>query len=311
MAARRGNGRIATGLAMLLQKLVRDHDVISVAISEPEQDLTRPKTVATPTEGGYRIDGHKIFATMSPAATMFLVSVRYPGSDGDDWATNAWVPAAAPGVTVNGDWDALGMRASGSGSVRFEGAQIPAMFLPEGRPAGIWAPRLFEEFITSGPMHAAASLGIAESAHSQIVERVRRGRTGTATVQVLTAENVIDLFAMRSALARAASLVDAYYARNPDRPDDCTAVRDVFAEGQAAKAFINQAAVRLVDRALTMSGGSGYLSSNRLSRLYRDVRAGGFMHPFGLNLAFEFIARTELDMEPPLPRISPAGGPHG
>ena len=71
----------------------------------------------------------------------------------------------------------------------------------------------------------------------------------------------------------------------------------LFADVQAAKAFIGQAAPRIVDRALALSGGAGYLNGSPLSRAYRDVRAGAFMHPLGANRAYEFIGRIALGAE--------------
>ena len=55
--------------AASLAQIARDGVVLAAAISEPGQDLTRPATVATRTDSGWRIDGRKLFCTMSPAAT--------------------------------------------------------------------------------------------------------------------------------------------------------------------------------------------------------------------------------------------------
>jgi len=74
----------------------------------------------------------------------------------------------------------------------------------------------------------------------------------------------------------------------------------LFGEVQAAKAFIAEAAVRIVDRALALSGGAGYLNSSPLSRAYRDVRATAFMHPLGANRAYDYLAELELGRIPSL-----------
>jgi alkylation response protein AidB-like acyl-CoA dehydrogenase len=66
---------------------------------------------------------------------------------------------------------------------------------------------------------------------------------------------------------------------------------------QAAKTFICDGAVRVVDRAMALSGGAGYLERHPLARAYRDARAGAFMHPLGVNRAYELIARTTLGLE--------------
>ena len=58
------------------------------------------------------------------------------------------------------------------------------------------------------------------------------------------------------------------------------------------------AAVRVVDRALALSGGAGYLADHPLAKAWRDVRAGGFMHPVGANRAAGLLARTALGVAP-------------
>ena len=74
----------------------------------------------------------------------------------------------------------------------------------------------------------------------------------------------------------------------------------LFAEAQAAKAFVGEAAARVVDRALALSGGAGYRSASPLARAYRDVKAGTFMHPLGANRAYDHLARHALGERPSL-----------
>jgi alkylation response protein AidB-like acyl-CoA dehydrogenase len=71
-----------------------------------------------------------------------------------------------------------------------------------------------------------------------------------------------------------------------------------YGEVQAGKAFLTEAAVRVVDRALALSGGAGYLASHPLAKAWRDVRAGGFMHPVGANRSAGLLARTALGVGP-------------
>jgi len=292
-----GKARRAEAFAESLRTIVRERSVIAAAQSEAGQDLTRPATRAERTADGWRIDGHKVFCTMSPAATTLLTAVSFVDDAGVERYGFVQVPPDAPGVTVNGDWDALGMRASGSHSVTLDGVALPAGAIRGGFPTGETVPYL-DRNMTSGLFHASASLGIAEAAFARVAtpERVR----DDARANMLVAESAIDFAAARGILARAASLVDEHYAAHPadDGTDD--EVVAVFSEGQAAKAFVVDAATRVVDRALALSGGAGYLNGSPLARAYRDVRAGAFMHPLGANRVYGFLARTALGLRPQL-----------
>ena len=274
----------AEKLAPALERIARDGVRLAAAVSEPGQDLTRPGTVATRTADGWRVDGRKLFCTGSPAATVLYTSVSFVGEDGGERYGYAMVPADAEGVTVHGDWDALGMRASGSHSVTFDAVALPAAALRGGFPVGD-ADGYMSRNLNAGLFHASASLGIAEAAQEQALQAARRAED--ARSRALVAESAMDLSAARGALSRAAQLVD-------ERREHVAAL---FAEAQAAKTFTNDAASRVVDRALALVGGAGYMSTHPLARAYRDVRAGAFMHPLGTNRAYDLIADVALGQE--------------
>ena len=80
-------------------------------------------TRAVPVDGGYRVTGRKIFASLSGAANIHNVVCMV---DGDDRVRLMGVPADADGVRVEGDWDPLGMRATDSRNLVMEDVFVPA-----------------------------------------------------------------------------------------------------------------------------------------------------------------------------------------
>jgi len=292
VAVAAGAERRARGFASSLERIAHEGVVLAAAISEPGQDLTRPGTRASRTESGWRINGRKMFCTMSPAATDLYVAVTYTDGDGIERYAYAMVPAGAPGVVVHDDWDALGMRASGSNSISLDGVQLPESGVRGGFRAGDPLPYM-ERNLVAGLFHAAASLGIAESA-DQVARQGIAGRVnGDARPRMQVADNAVDLAASRGVLSRAAALIDEHRAANP-ASDGSAELGALFAEAQAAKAFVGEAAARVVDRALALSGGAGYVNGSPLARAYRDVKAGTFMHPLGANRAYDYLAEVAL-----------------
>jgi alkylation response protein AidB-like acyl-CoA dehydrogenase len=299
VAVASGAERRARGFASSLERIARHGVVLAAAISERGQDITRPGTVATRTESGWRIDGRKLFCTMSPAATDLYVAVTYVDGEHSERYAYAMVPTGAPGVVVHDDWDALGMRASGSNSVSLDGVELPESAVRGGFRAGDPLPYM-ERNLVAGLFHAAASLGIAESADA-IARRGIAGRlNGDARPRMQVADNAVDLAASRGVLSRAAALIDQHRAANPASDGSAEQLGAPFAEAQAAKAFTNEAAARIVDRALAVSGGAGYRNGSPLARAYRDVKAGSFMHPLGANRAYDYLAHVALGEPAPL-----------
>src|SRR5919108_225468 len=101
----------------------------------------------------------------------------------------------------------------------------------------------------------------------------------------------------RAVLSRAGALIDEHRAANPASDGSAEHLDALFAEAQAAKAFVGEAAERVVDRALALSGGAGYRAGSPLARAYRDVKAGAFMHPLGANRAYDHLSRVALGQQ--------------
>jgi len=299
VAVAAGAERRARGFGSSLERIARDGVVLAAAISERGQDLTRPGTLATRTESGWRIDGRKLFCTMSPAATDLYVAVTYADEEGVERYAYAMVPADAPGVVVHDDWDALGMRASGSNSISLEGVELPESGVRGGFRAGDPLPYM-ERNLVAGLFHAAASLGIAESADRVARQGIAARKNGDARPRTQVADNAVDLAASRGVLSRAAALIDEHRAANPASDGSADELGALFAEAQAAKAFVGEAAARVVERALALSGGAGYLNGSPLARAYRDVKAGSFMHPLGANRAYDYLGQVALGEQPSL-----------
>jgi alkylation response protein AidB-like acyl-CoA dehydrogenase len=112
---------------------------------------------------------------------------------------------------------------------------------------------------------------------------------------MLAAESTVDLAACRAIVAHAGALLDEHF--DAGSTGDAQAL---FAVAQTAKTFVGEAAVRVVDRALALSGGAGYLNGSPLARAYRDVRATAFMHPLGANRAYDYLGALALEREPSL-----------
>ncbi len=295
---RTSQGQNGQGAAGMLHTIGERGWITAITSSEAGTDLQHPMTEATPTENGWLLNGRKIFGTISPVADILFVSVRAKVDDGYRAGT-AVVIREAQGLKIQDNWDALGMRGSGSGDVLFEDCTIPEAFLLKRGAWGVMSDGATEAAASGSSTLVYAFLGIAEAAQEHIIELVTTRHTAERhAIQRLVAENEIDIAASRAMLTRTSQALDIYFAEHKLGESDHDALDLLAKDLQCTKWFVNRKAVDVVDRALTASGGSGYMTKSPLSRMYRDVRAGSFMQPYSPNEAFEYIGKIALGLEP-------------
>lgn len=295
----------AAGLERRLRRIGAGQLLMCACVSEAGTDILHPHLEATKTDGGWLLNGQKIFATMSPAAQLLDISFRFRDAQGVERLAMASVPHDSPGLEIKYNWDALGMRGSGSHDVVFTNCFIPDAALLDLGVWGEWSEPYLTGNMTIAMGLAGVFLGIAETARDLIIEAVKTRRKGPSgrtlaerpAIQHLIAEIEIDLAASRAMLGRTAMVADAFFSQHPVEGVPLDKLHALMKDFQCAKWFVNRKAIDIVDRALTASGGAGYLSKHPLSRLYRDVRAGPFMQPFSPNEAFEYIAKVTLGLD--------------
>ncbi len=288
-AAREGGSTSRTGpLEDDLKLIGGGNKVIAALLSEADTDLASPLVEAKKTEGGWLINGAKIFGTMSEAADTFEITCRvWDGGAGYKRAI-ASLPSDGPGIESKGDWDALGMRGSGSHTIVFSDCFVPDPALTVVSAWGAWNEGIL---VSTGVINLALMavfLGIAESARDIAIETAKTRRKGPdedplsyiPPIRQSIAEIEIELAASRAVLARTATFADEFLGGHADGDIPLEELKDLAKDIQCSKWTITRKAIDIVDKAMTVSGGSGYLASSVLSRLYRDVRAGPFMQPF-------------------------------
>ena len=295
---------IARGEGML-GAIASGNLVICATATEAGTDFLRPATTATRIESGWSISGCKMFVTLSPAANLYAMNVRIPGEDGDQLGF-AFIPVGTPGVTPQDDWDALGMRASGSQSIVLEDCRVPEGSVQVAARWGEWNPGILMGRTLGNVTLIGAFLGIAERARELAVEgalRVTKSKHGGAIanasgVQHRLGEIDIDLAAARALLGDATRSIDSLLERTGGEPPDLEAAHGCMRDYQCAKWTVNQNAIRVVSMAMDVCGGGAFMAGHELSRLYRDVRAGPFMQPFSPTEARQYVGQIALGMPP-------------
>jgi alkylation response protein AidB-like acyl-CoA dehydrogenase len=245
-------------------------------------------------DGGYRISGHKMFGSLSPVWTRLGLHAADNSDPANPTIIHAFLPREADGYHIEATWDTLGMRATRSDDTILDGAFIPDRYIARKVPAlafDLFLLGLFANFLPPlsavyyGAARRAADLAIA-SASGKSSLGLTRSMAYHPEVQHLAAEMLLELEAMDAHIKQVAQ-------------DWSNGVDHGAAWGLkllAVKHHCTESAKRVVDLALTMSGGAGMYKRNELERLYRDIRCGGF-HPANSLLTHEMIGKMAFGID--------------
>ena len=245
-------------------------------------------TLARRVEGGYIVNGKKIFASLAGAADYYgiLCTLDKPGATQRDSLYLA-VDKNLPGVTVTGDWDPLGMRGTVSRNLIFKDVFVPDMerLIPEGLYAQA-AMRWPHMFATLSPTY----MGICQAAYDFTVQYLRGEvpnmppvkRRMYPTKQIAVAEMKVKL-----EQTRAIFLQNARAARvDPSK--------EIRLGLYAAHYTIMENANDICRLAVRTCGGQSMLKTLPLERMYRDSRCGSLMLPWTAELCIDRLGRECL-----------------
>jgi butyryl-CoA dehydrogenase len=248
-----------------LRPLATGASLGAFALSEEQagSDAANQKTAARLDDGGYVLNGRKVWVANGEAAEVAIVfAATQPGARGRGIGAFL-VPLDTPGVTRASSGDSLGVRGLGCVDLVLTGARVGGDALLGGPHDGfqiaMWA-------LDGGRVAIAAqALGVGQAAldaalaHAKEREAFGQPIANYQAIQWMLADSATELDAARMLMLKAA---DARSRR--ERPT---------VEAAMAKLAASEAAHRAADRAMQVLASAGYRRGSLVERLFRDVRA--------------------------------------
>lgn len=241
--------------------------IMGTAVTEPDagSDVSGITTMAIREGDEYVINGAKMFITNGNLADYLLVfcQTNPENSNKHKRFSLIMVETDRPGFEANKITGKLGIRASNTAEVSFNGVKVPASNLI-GEKEGEGFKQLMYQFNITRNRVSASAVGLARAALEEALSYTKqRHQFG----QPLASFQVTQF-----KLAEMATLVRA--SRNlvyeaAWRVDQGEIDHSLIA---MAKWFTAQNAVRCADEALQMHGGYGYIDEYKVQRIYRDAK---------------------------------------
>ena len=267
-----------------LTRLARD-TVGAYALSEAGSgsDAFALTTRATLRGDSYVLDGRKLWITNAAEAGVFIVFATLDPAAGYKGITAFLVERGTPGFTVGHKEDKLGIRASSTCELLFEGCAVPkAHVLGEaGKGYKIAIETLNEGRIGIGAQMLGLAEGALEHALRYTQERKQFGKSIAEFqgVQFQLARAATDIEAARLLVYNAARLRDAQ--------------QPFLKEAAMCKLFASEVAERTASLAVNLFGGYGFVKDYPVEKLYRDAKVGQ-IYEGTTNLQLQTIAKQLL-----------------
>ena len=240
-----------------------------VLISTGARDWLESNGTMTRSKGGYLFSATKQFASQSAGGGIAVTSAPYQAADGSWNVLHFPVPLAQDGVSLIENWQAMGMRGTGSHAIRFENVFVPdsaiALSRPRGEYHGVWNVVL----TVAMPLIMSVYVGIAQRA-VQITTAIV-GRFAKPQAHQISA-----IGALNNELTIAEVALSDMLRLNNDfdfTPTDACGHLILTRKSIIARAVIN-----VLNQAMEIVGGQAFYRQHELEKLFRDIQ-GARYHP--------------------------------
>ena len=235
------------------------------AITEPGagSDPRRVQTRADRRSGRYYLSGEKWFVTSGDVADYLIVHAHVDGDP--DKPTLFLVDKALPGVAIKRVPKFMHTYLFEHPEFTFENVALDdsKMLGKVGQGFELTKDWFVEARLQIAANCLGAAIRAAETANAYAAERVQFDRPirDFQAIEFMLADMAVEIMAAKSMIYRVAWEID----RGLDR-------KLVHARASAVKLYSSEMAGRVVDKALQILGGRGYMRENPVERLYRDIR---------------------------------------
>jgi alkylation response protein AidB-like acyl-CoA dehydrogenase len=247
-----------------LPRLCSMEHFASYCLTEPGtgSDAAALRTRAEIDGDHYVLNGTKAFISGGGRSDIYVVMAR-TGGDGAGGISTLVVENGTPGLSFGKQEEKLGWNSQPTASVVFEDCRVPAAnrLGPEGHGFKIAMMGLDGGRINIGACSLGGARASLEAASRYVVERKQFGKplADFQTTQFKLADMATELEAARLLIHKAAALLDA---KSPEATQ----------ASAMAKRFATDAGFRIVNEALQLHGGYGYLKDFPVERYLRDLR---------------------------------------
>lgn len=226
-------------------------------------DISSIQTSAVRKGDCYILNGTKVFITNANYADIFTVAAMTAPGRGAMGMSVFVLDKDIPGFRVSGKREEkLGMRASDTGELLFEDAEVPAANLIGRENFGLKV--LHEALVSARVGMASIALGLSLAAQERCLEHVaQRKQFGKPLSRFQTIKNMMADMEMHISAAR---LLIEKAAEMKDRGESITK------EASEAKLFASEMATKVTKDAVQIFGGYGYSRELPLERYFRDAK---------------------------------------
>ena len=236
----------------------------SFALTEPGagSDVAGIRTRATPVEGGWRLNGSKIWISNAPLADFFVVFAKTDAEAGHRGMTAFIVERDSAGLSIGQPMSKLGQRAAPTAEVFFDKLFVPdaGRLGEEGSGFGL-AMQVFDH---SRPMVAAFGVGLIQRCVDESLAYARtRISMGKPLIEHQAIAHKLAEMQMRLEAARLLTYQAAWMTDQGQRST---------LQASIAKAFAADAAMWAATEAIQIFGGMGYSTEYPVEKLFRDAK---------------------------------------